>query len=52
MRSDERPGWLLDELTCVGRENLDADHVDRYDAKEDARAEAEVEILISLGSKS
>lgn len=32
------PGWLLDEVANAGRENLDADHVSRYDSKEDAAA--------------
>lgn len=49
MRRDGRPGWLLHELSSAGRENLDADHVARYDDKEDAQADAEVEILTSLG---
>lgn len=49
MRSDKRPGWLLDELASAGRENLDTDHVARYDDKEDAQADAEVETLTSLG---
>jgi SAM-dependent methyltransferase len=40
-----RPGWLLDEVASAGRENLDADHVARYDAKEDADAAAEVALL-------
>jgi hypothetical protein len=26
------PGWRPDELLMAGRENLDADHVRRYDA--------------------
>jgi hypothetical protein len=34
------PGWLLDEVASAGRENLDAGHVGRYDAKEDAGARA------------
>jgi hypothetical protein len=33
-----RPGWVLDELANAGRENLDPDHVARYDAKMDAGA--------------
>jgi hypothetical protein len=49
MRSDKRPGWLLDEIASAGRENLDAGHATRYDDKEGAEAEAEVEILISHG---
>jgi SAM-dependent methyltransferase len=47
--SASRPGWLLDELASAGRENLDSDHVGRYDAKEDADAVAEVALLTGLG---
>lgn len=43
------PGWRLDELASAGRENLDADHVARYDAKMDARVADEVALLESLG---
>jgi SAM-dependent methyltransferase len=43
------PGWLLDELASAGRENLDADHVERYDRKMDSRAVDEVELLRSCG---
>ncbi len=43
------PGWLLDELTHAGRENLDCDHVAVYDDKEDAKAAAEVKLLAELG---
>ncbi len=46
---DVAPGWLLDEVRSAGRENLDAEHVARYDAKEDAGALAEVADLVSLG---
>jgi SAM-dependent methyltransferase len=46
---DARPGWLLDEVGSAGRENLDAGHVARYDAKEDAGALAEVELLQGFG---
>ena len=42
-------GWLLNEVASAGRENLDAAHVARYDAKEDAAAEREVALLRSLG---
>ena len=42
-------GWRLDESSTAGRENLDADHVQRYDAKEDADAATEVEVLAGLG---
>jgi len=43
------PGWLIDELSCAGRENLDAGHVARYDAKEDASAASEVALLENVG---
>ena len=46
---DAAPGWLLDEITSAGRENLDAEHVARYDAKEDASAHTEVAELVALG---
>jgi SAM-dependent methyltransferase len=46
---DSGPGWLLDELSHAGRENLDAEHVARYDAKEDAGAASEVALLAELG---
>ena len=42
-------GWLLDEIKSIGRENLDASHVSRYDEKEDAGAADEVRLLQSLG---
>lgn len=42
-------GWLLDEVASAGRENLDADHVSRYDAKEDAGAADEVRFVTGLG---
>lgn len=43
------PGWLLDEVGAAGRENLDAEHAARYDAKEDADAAHEVALLLDLG---
>lgn len=48
------PGWLPDEMVTIGRENLDADHVARYDDKEDAGAREEVGLLkeFGLGVKS
>jgi len=46
---ERRPDWFLDELASAGRENLDPEHVARYDAKEDAGAAAEVALLGSLG---
>lgn len=44
-----QPGWHLDQLSSAGRENLDAAHVARYDAIEDAGARNEVKILQELG---
>jgi hypothetical protein len=46
---ESSPGWLLDELASAGRENLDATHVARCDAKEDAGAAGEVALLADLG---
>ncbi|SDD68187.1 class I SAM-dependent methyltransferase [Auraticoccus monumenti] len=43
------PGWRLDQVSSAGRENLDPVHVARYDAIEDADAEAEVALLGRLG---
>jgi hypothetical protein len=43
------PGWQIDESSCAGRENLDAGHVERYDAKEEAHAAAEVALLKDAG---
>ncbi|MGI8874337.1 MAG: class I SAM-dependent methyltransferase [Egibacteraceae bacterium] len=43
------PGWSLDEVASAGRENLDADHVARYDDKEDADADSELALLQELG---
>jgi hypothetical protein len=43
------PTWFVDELDYAGRENLDAGHVARYDAKEDASAASEVALLKHLG---
>ena len=43
------PGWLLDEVASAGRENLDADHVARYDSKMDAGAADEVRHCQTLG---
>lgn len=44
-----RPGWLLDEIRSAGRENLDAEHVERYDRKMDSHGTAEVAFLRSWG---
>lgn len=46
------PGWMLDEVANAGRENLDADHVTRYDSKENADAAAEVLFCGELGLTS
>jgi ubiquinone/menaquinone biosynthesis C-methylase UbiE len=43
------PTWFIDELDYAGRENLDASHVARYDAKEDASAASEVALLQEMG---
>lgn len=43
------PGWLLDEVAGAGRENLDADHVARYDDIADSRGPAEVALLVERG---
>jgi ubiquinone/menaquinone biosynthesis C-methylase UbiE len=41
--------WWLDESAYAGRENLDAHHARRYDAKEDAQAAEEVRDLQARG---
>ena len=41
---------MPDELLTAGRENLDADHVARYDRKEDGDADEEVAMLLGLRS--
>jgi ubiquinone/menaquinone biosynthesis C-methylase UbiE len=46
------PGWLLDEVGSAGRENLDPEHVARYDGKEDAAAADEVAMLRGWGLTS
>lgn len=43
------PGWLLDEVAGAGRENLEGDHVARYDDIADSRGPAEVALLVELG---
>ncbi|WP_250444158.1 hypothetical protein [Actinotalea sp. C106] len=40
---------MLNELASAGRENLDADHVARYDSKMDADADEEVATLRGVG---
>ena len=44
-----QPGWQIDEIATIGRENLDPNHVARYDDKEDAGASSEIALLRSLG---
>jgi len=44
-----RASWVPDEVASAGRENLDADHVARYDDKMDAGAAAEVAMLFERG---
>ena len=45
----QQSGWRLNQVSSAGRENLDALHVARYDALEDAGALEEVELLQELG---
>jgi ubiquinone/menaquinone biosynthesis C-methylase UbiE len=47
--SSPAPAWFIDEVSYAGRENLDAGHVARYDAKEDASATSEVALLEEMG---
>jgi ubiquinone/menaquinone biosynthesis C-methylase UbiE len=49
MMSGMAAGWALDEIARAGRENLDANHVARYDGKEDAGAAGELALLRRLG---
>ena len=49
MTGDAPPSWFIDELGYAGRENLDPEHVSRYDAKEDAGAAGELAVLRALG---
>lgn len=44
-----QPGWRLDQVASAGRENLDAQHVARYDSIEDASADREVALLQRWG---
>jgi ubiquinone/menaquinone biosynthesis C-methylase UbiE len=47
--ASELESWWPDERTYAGRENLDEQHVRRYDAKEDAQAAEEVRLLQDQG---
>src|SRR5215470_16074314 len=47
--SHSMKGWVLDELASAGRENLDAQHVTRYDGIENAAAAGEVQLLRDFG---
>lgn len=49
MSRAQTPTWFIDELRYAGRENLDAEHVARYDGKEDASAASELALLQALG---
>ena len=44
-----QPSWFLDERAYAGEENLDPDHVARYDAKAGNDPGSDVELLIRLG---
>ncbi|WP_051359612.1 class I SAM-dependent methyltransferase [Adhaeribacter aquaticus] len=48
----KQQNWMIDEITCAGRENLDVVHVERYDKKEDAKADREVNLLQKMGFNS
>jgi len=50
-RSDTvfQSGWRLDQVASAGRENLDAEHVARYDAIENASPDREVALLQQWG---
>jgi len=48
MPSDRR-SWVVDELAYAGRENRDAEHLARYDAKMDSGAAAELAALRAAG---
>lgn len=43
------PSWYPDEVALAGRENLDMEHVARYDGKMDSSARNELEILKGYG---
>ena len=43
------PGWRLDQVASAGRENLDAEHVARYDSIENASADRETALLQQWG---
>ena len=47
--SDNSESWLFGEVAGAGRENLDPEHVARYDDKEDADAIEEVRLLGEMG---
>ncbi len=47
--ADAHADWVIEEVVHAGRENLDPDHVRRYDDKEDAQAEAELALLRATG---
>jgi len=44
--------WIPDELGTAGRENLDEEHVARYDDKEHGAAAEEVAMLLAVGLPS
>ena len=46
---DRQRSWTVDELAYAGRENLDAEHVARYDGKEDGGAATELAELQAAG---
>jgi ubiquinone/menaquinone biosynthesis C-methylase UbiE len=48
--SSDPDSWWLEETAYAGREHFDPQHALRYDAKMDARAAAEVEMLQAVGA--
>lgn len=51
-RIARRYSWWLNEAASASRENLDVEHVSRYDAKEDAGPVEELTMLKELGLNS
>ena len=48
-KSEKKSSWMLNEVKCAGRENLDADHASQYDFKEDASVMEELALMRRLG---
>lgn len=50
LMSGDPDSWWLDERAFAGREHFDPQHALRYDAKMDARAAAELAMLVDAGA--